>query len=138
MAYIQQNIYKVCYAENYRMRENSMREIKRGLNKWRNIPYSFIGRNNIFKVPVLPNLIHKFSIIPIKICSLVAQLVKNPPAVQETWIRSLGWEDSLEKGKAAHSSVLAWRIPGMGEPGGLPSMLDTTEATQQQQQQQSQ
>ena len=117
MAYIQQNIYKVCYAENYRMRE-----IKRGLNKWRNIPYSFIGRNNIFKVPVLPNLIHKFSIIPIKICSLVAQLVKNPPAVQETWIRSLGWEDSLEKGKAAHSSVLAWRIPGTIEPGGLPSM----------------
>ena len=43
--------------------------------------------------------------------SLVAQLVKNLPAVQETWVQSLGWEDTLEKGKAAHSSILAWRIP---------------------------
>ena len=43
--------------------------------------------------------------------SLVAQLVKTPPAMQETWFRSLGWEDPLEKGKAAHSSILAWRIP---------------------------
>ena len=42
--------------------------------------------------------------------SLVAQLVKNPPAMQETWVRSLGWEDRLEKGKATHSSILAWRI----------------------------
>ncbi|CAI9180012.1 unnamed protein product [Rangifer tarandus platyrhynchus] len=40
-----------------------------------------------------------------------AQLVKNPPAVRETWVRPLGWEDLLEKGKAAHSSILAWRIP---------------------------
>ena len=43
--------------------------------------------------------------------SLVAQLVKNPPAMLETWVRSLGWEDSLEKGMATHSSVLAWKIP---------------------------
>ena len=42
--------------------------------------------------------------------SLVAQLVKKLPAIQETWIRSLGWEDPLEKGKATHSSILAWRI----------------------------
>jgi len=41
---------------------------------------------------------------------LVAQLVKNPPAIQETWVRSLGWEDPLEKGKAKHSSILAWRM----------------------------
>ena len=38
----------------------------------------------------------------------MAQLVKNPPAVRETWVRSLGWEDPLEKGKAAHSSILTW------------------------------
>ena len=44
--------------------------------------------------------------------SLVAQLVKNLPAMQETWVRSLGWEEPLEKGKATHSSILAWRIPG--------------------------
>ena len=43
--------------------------------------------------------------------SLVAQLVKNLPAVQETWVQSLGWEDLLEKGKATHSSILVWRIP---------------------------
>ena len=43
--------------------------------------------------------------------SLEAQLVKNLPAMQETWIRSLGWEDPLEKGTATHSSILAWRIP---------------------------
>ena len=41
----------------------------------------------------------------------MAQLVKNPPAIQETWVRFLGWEDPLEKGKATHSSILAWRIP---------------------------
>ena len=43
--------------------------------------------------------------------SLVAQLIKNPPAMQETWVRSLGWEDPLENGKASPSSILAWRIP---------------------------
>ena len=43
--------------------------------------------------------------------SLVAQLVKNSPAMQETWVQSLGWEGPLEKGKASHSSILAWRIP---------------------------
>ena len=43
--------------------------------------------------------------------SLVAQLVKNPPTIQETWVQSLGWEDPLKKGKATHSSILAWRIP---------------------------
>ena len=43
--------------------------------------------------------------------ALVAQLVKNPPAMRETWVQSLGWEDPLEKGKATHSSILAWSIP---------------------------
>ena len=43
--------------------------------------------------------------------SLVTQLLKNPPAMKETWVRFLGWEDPLEKGKATQSSVLAWRIP---------------------------
>ena len=45
-----------------------------------------------------------------KWASLVAQLVKNLPAMQETWVQSLGWEDALEKEKATHSSILAWRI----------------------------
>ena len=43
--------------------------------------------------------------------SLVAQMVKNPPAMWETWVQSLGWEDPLEEGMATHSSILAWRIP---------------------------
>ena len=49
--------------------------------------------------------------IPFSRGSLVAQLVKNLPAMWETWVLSLGWEDPLEKGKATHSSILAWRIP---------------------------
>ena len=51
-----------------------------------------------------------------------AQLVKNLPAMQETWVQSLGQDDPLEKEMATHSSILAWRISGTGEPGGLPSM----------------
>ena len=43
--------------------------------------------------------------------SLVAQMVKNPPVMQETWVQSLGWEDPLEEGMATHSSILTWRIP---------------------------
>ena len=54
--------------------------------------------------------------------SLVAQMVKNLPAVRETWVQSLGWEGPLEKGMATHSNILAWRIPGTEEPGGLQSM----------------
>ena len=46
-----------------------------------------------------------------QLASLVAQLVKNPPAMRETWVQPLGWEDPLEKGMATHSSILAWRIP---------------------------
>ena len=52
----------------------------------------------------------------------VAQTVKNLPAMQETWVRSLDQEDPLEKGLATHSSTLAWRIPWTEEPGGLQSM----------------
>ena len=58
----------------------------------------------------------------VKEVSLVAQTVKNLPAMQETWVRSLGWEDPLQEGMATHSSILAWRIPGTEEPSGLPFM----------------
>ena len=54
--------------------------------------------------------------------SLIAQLVKNPLATQETWVRSLGWEEPLEKEMATHFSILAWEIPWTEEPGGLQSM----------------
>ena len=56
------------------------------------------------------NLLIKTVVIGFR-ASLVAQLVKNPPAMWETWVRSLGWEDPLEEGTATHSSILAWRIP---------------------------
>ena len=56
------------------------------------------------------------------IASLVAQMVKHMPAMQETWVQSLGWEDPLEKEMATHSSTLAWKIPWTEEPGRLQSM----------------
>ena len=56
----------------------------------------------------------------------VAQLVRNPSAMWETWVRSPGWEDPPEKGKATHSSILAWRIPWTVYPWGCKE-LDTTE-----------
>ena len=62
-------------------------------------------------------------VIPVKkIHSLVAQMVKNLPAMQETPVRSLSQEDPLEKGMASHSSILAWRMPWTEEPGGLQPM----------------
>ena len=65
-----------------------------------------------------------FLMLAVKIpwASLIAQLVKNPPAMQETWVQSLGWEHPLEKGTAAHSGIFAWRIPWTEEPGELQSM----------------
>ena len=57
----------------------------------------------------------------IALCSLVAQRIKNLPAMPETRVQSLGWEDPLEKEMATHSSILAWRIPWTEEPGGLQS-----------------
>ena len=59
---------------------------------------------------------------PTQFCSLVAQSVKNLPAVQETRVQSLGWEDPLEKEMATHSSILAWKISWTEESGGLQSM----------------
>ena len=54
--------------------------------------------------------------------SLIVQMVKNLPAIQETWVQSLGQEDPLEKEMTSQSNLLAWRIPWTEEPGGLQSM----------------
>ena len=54
--------------------------------------------------------------------ALVAQMIKNPPAMWETWVQCLGWQDPLEEGMATHFSILVWRIPWTEEPGGLQSM----------------
>jgi len=67
-----------------------------------------------------PEIIH--ILLSIIRASLVAQTVKNLPAIWESWVQSLGWEDPLEKGKATHSSILAWKIPWTEEPGELQSM----------------
>ena len=57
----------------------------------------------------------------------MALIVKNPPTMQETWVRSLGWEDPLEKGKATHSSILAWRIPWTVQSmGSVNTSMDKT------------
>ena len=56
----------------------------------------------------------------------MAQMVKNPPAMQEVQVQSLDWEDPREKGMATHSSILAWRIPWTEEPVGLQSMESQT------------
>ena len=54
--------------------------------------------------------------------SMVAQMVQNPPAMQEIWVQSLGWEDLLEEGMATHPSILIWRVPWTEQPGGLQFM----------------
>ena len=66
--------------------------------------------------------LHSIYIVYCIVASLVAQSVKNLPAVQETWIRSLGWEEPLEKEMATHSSILAWKISWTEGPGGLQSV----------------
>ena len=66
------------------------------------LPWSFLKK----QLQTIPNIV-----ILSTISSLVVQVVKNPPAMQETSVQSLGWDDPLEKGKATHASILAWRIP---------------------------
>ena len=76
------------------------------------------------------NGIYSGYVLDMLLASQVAQMVNNLPAMQETWVRSLGWEELLEKGMATHSSI-AWRIPWTEEPGRLSPWghkeLDTTE-----------
>ena len=89
--------------------------------------YSF-SRQNLCRVKKSNSL--KECRIEIKSSSqrcLVAQLVKNPPTMWETWVRFLGWEDPLEKGRATHPSILAWRIPRMAQSrtrlSGFPTLI---------------
>ena len=78
--------------------------------------------------PRVMNTLKKKKLVLDEVClqefvwaSLVAQRLKHLPAMPKTWVRSLGWEDPLEKEMATHSSILAWRIPWTEEPGGLQS-----------------
>ena len=81
-------------------------------------PVPFLGQEDALERDRLP--------LQYSWASLVAQLVKNASAMQETWVRSLGWEDSLEKGMATHSSILAWKITWSEYPWGHKE-VDTTE-----------
>ena len=79
----------------------------------------FINKKRSDRVNPLVHLLLYFSLV---IFSLVDQTVKNLPAVQETWVQYLGWEDPLEKEMVTHSSILAWKFSWTEEPGGLQSM----------------
>ena len=70
----------------------------------------------------VPSLLFTWGQTIVKVMKIMAQMVKPLPAIRETWVPSLGWEDPLEKEMATHSSSPAWRIPGMEEPGRLQSM----------------
>ena len=85
------------------------------------------SQSTALRYPCCPDASHELSYVahgsgyPTR-TFLVAQTVKRLPTMPETWVQSLGREDPLEKEMATHSSVLAWRIPGPGEPAGLPPM----------------
>ena len=84
--------------------------------------YKCLNRYHISKVVCIQQIAQILTFILEIWISLVAQTVKNLPAMQETRVQSLGWEDLLEKGMATHSSILAWKIPWTEEPAGLQSM----------------
>ena len=86
---------------------------------WKNQTFGHMKEGSVCSHMIICPIYHcKWAVIG-GFASLVAQRVKNLPSVQETWSRSLGWEDPLEKGMAINSSIFAWRIPWTEEPGGL-------------------
>ena len=88
------------------------------MGPWQGLwPPENIPKYSVPPLPLGPLVLH-LSSLP----SLMAQTVKNLPAMQENWVLSLGREDPLEKGMATHSSILAWRSPWTEEPGGLQSL----------------
>ena len=84
------------------------------------IPWPCVLTNGFFFLTALSENNHRYAYVW---ASVVAQLLKNLPAMQETRVGSLGWEDSLEEGMATRCRILAWRIPWTEEPGGLQSMV---------------
>ena len=108
----------------YQCSVTEKRYFRRGSQK-KGEKLALLGRS----VTGLPWCLRGFNIFPVR-SFLVAQLVKNPPAMQEIWVQSLDWEDPLEKEMAIHSSILAWRIPWTEEPGGLQSMGLQSEITE--------
>ena len=124
-----------------------MKEIKDNINRWRDIPRSWVGKNNIVKMTILPNAIYRFSTIltklPMAFSTELEQKLsqfmwkhKDPEERKQSWERRMELEEaslltsdcttklqaSLEKDMAAHSRTLAWKIPWTEEPGRLQSM----------------
>ena len=94
------------------------------LNKVLNVYKNIYSEPHRYTIQIQQLIIVTFTqSLPYRVWAfLMAQIVKNAPAIQETWVWSLGWEDPLEEGMATHSSILAWRIPWTEEPGGLQSI----------------
>ena len=93
----------------WKLKQNSLRDRKYPIERINTQTTNFLKLKNL---KIFLKFIHCVEGYPLQQSwtSFVAQLVKNPPAMRETWVQSLGWKDPLEKGKATHSSVLAWRI----------------------------
>ena len=81
-----------------------------------------VHKHQFFGAQVSSKRIEQFLLLPVTLYSLVAQMVKSPPAMQETWVLSLDQEDTLENGRATHSHILAWEIPWTEESSSLQSM----------------
>ena len=96
------------------IRSELLKVLGKLLQKWR---FSWLMINP-FECPLYKD-IYIYNFLQ---ASLVPQMLKSLPAMQETWVKSLCWEDPLEEGMATHSSILAWRIPWAKKPGGLQSM----------------
>ena len=118
----------ICYFPGYSRTSSASLQTNSPLNSRLRWPPQAAPLTSAAAVPPMGS--HSTSCIPlfsflkslyIGVCS-VAQMVKNLPAMQETCVWSMGWEDPLEKEMAAHSCILAWRIPWTEKPGGLQSM----------------
>ena len=107
---VQWNIWTIIPHGNQFQTENNNKHHKTKANKWKSI---FLSSSSVSS---------DLDFLSCQWASLVAQLVKNLPAMQKTWVRFLDQEDSLEKEMTTHSSILAWRIPWTEDPGRLQSM----------------
>ena len=110
-------IHKLCFLQEIYFKCNDIVRLK--VKEWKRYIMQMSKKTILISdiLKFIPNKITKEHL-----ASLVAQMVKNLPAKHETWVWFLGWEDTLEKEMATHSSILSWRIPWTNKPGGLQSM----------------
>ena len=118
------NKYKVTKHSLVIFKMNEVSEHKEKKNKENLKGYPVVPDNSILKnsLKIKKGYLHLKDLKKKKKASLVAQEIKKLPAMQETWVQSLGWEDTLKKGMAFHSSIFVWEIPWTKETGGLQFM----------------